>query len=102
MNINEDDLKKAMMCRIDLSKLINAHKNEQDRKEAKAYLTDIKKVFRELVLPKLTSEVKFMMICENKEDKNALNSPDNSFQIFIDNEDSFFKIVDDFIKYYML
>ena len=102
MNINEEDLKKAMMCRIDLSKLINAHKNEEDRKEAKAYLTDIKKVFRELVLPKLTSEVKFMMICENKVDKNALNSPDNSFQIFIDNEDAFFKIVDDFIKYYML
>jgi len=35
-------------------------------------------------------------------DKTALNSPDNSFQIFIDNEESFFKIVDDFIKYYML
>jgi len=102
MNVSDEDLKKAMMCRIDLTKLINAHKNEEDRKEANAYLTDIKRVFRDLVVPKLTSEVKFMMICENKVDKTALNSPDNSFQIFIDNEESFFKIVDDFIKYYML
>lgn len=102
MNINENDLNRAMMCRIDLSRLINAHKNEDDKKEARKYLLDMKRVFTELVLPQLTSELKFMMICENKVDKNSHNTPQNSFQVFIDNEDSFFKIVDDFIKYYML